>query len=256
MITNHRVAALARAEAVLLRRNPSALAGALVGPLSLVLIPLANSPAPGSEGNPGAGAELLVGLTTFSLILGVYYNLVTALVARRDEFVLKRLRTGEIADAEILLGTAAPGVLIAWGQIGIGVVAGFLLLDLRAPDNPAWLLLAGVGLVAGTALCILLAAAVTAVTGTVETAQLTATPLLVLSLTFSGALFPLADLPGVWPWITQCLPLSPVVDLVRLGLTGSPSSGDAVPRAVLILGLWFVAGAWSVRRWFRWEPRR
>jgi ABC-2 type transport system permease protein len=263
MITSRRVAALARAEAVLLRRNPSALLGALAGPVTLVVIPLAGSS--GSGRAPDAGAQLLVGLTAFTLILGVYYNLVTALVARREEFVLKRLRTGEIGDEEILLGSAAPGVAIAWAQIGLGVLVGVLLLDLTTPADPAWLLVAVLALLAGTALCVLLAAAVSTVTGTVETAQLTATPLLILSLSFSGALIPLDELPGWLHRIAHGLPLTPVVDLVRLGLTGTTASGATIAGdglfvpvvlPVLILGGWFVATAWVVRRWFRWEPRR
>jgi len=265
MITNRRVAALARAEAVLLRRNPSALAGALIAPLILVLVPFSNSPVPGQEGIPGTGALLVVGLTAFTLTLGVYYNLVTALVARREEFVLKRLRTGEISDAEIIVGTAAPGVAIAWGQIALGLVAGFVLLDLGTPANLAWLLLAVLALAAGTALCVLLAAVVTAWTSTVEMAQLTATPLLILSTSFSGALFPLGDLPEPLQRISQALPLTSVVDLVRLGLTGTTATGDAVTLAssfspailpVLILAAWLGAGVWATRRWFRWEPRR
>ena len=46
----------------------------------------------------GAGCEgaiLLTGLVAFVLLSAVYCNLVTALVARREQLVLKRLRTGE-----------------------------------------------------------------------------------------------------------------------------------------------------------------
>jgi ABC-2 type transport system permease protein len=254
MIVKPRILALARAEAVLLRRNPSGLAGALVGPALLAMMPLVNS-VPGTEGIPGTGALLMIGLITFTLTLSVYYNLVTALVARREEFVLKRLRTGEISDAEIIAGTAAPGVAIAWGQIALGLLIGVLLLDLGWPADPAWLLVALLGVVAGTALCVLLAAAVTTLTSTVEMAQLTASPLLILSLVFSGASLPVADLPEPLSRIAQGLPLTPVVDLIRFGLTGTASIQDVV-LPVLVLGAWFAVGAWIVHRWFRWEPRR
>src|SRR4051794_14815702 len=253
MITSRRVAALARAEAALLRRNPSGLAGALIGPVLMALIPFTNSSGPGPL--PGAGALLVTALSAFTLLLGVYYNLVTALVARREEFVLKRLRTGEISDGEIITGTAAPSVVLAWAQIAVGVVIAAVLLDLQLPADPAWLLIALLGVAAGTALCVLLAAAVTTLTGTVEMAQLTATPLLVLSLCFSGGVIPLADLPEPLHRIAQVLPLTPVVDLVRFGLTGTQPLGDVV-LPVLILAGWFAAGGWVVRRWFRWEPRR
>lgn len=255
MITRRRIGALARAEAVLLRRNPSALVGALIGPLILALIPFTNSQTPGSGGMPGAGAMLVIGFTAFSLDLSVYYNLVPALVARREEFVLKRLRTGEIGDTEIIVATATPGVAIAWAQIAIGMIAGVLFLDLGMPADPAWLLLALLAVAAGTVLCVLLAAAVTVLTSTVEMAQFTATPLLILTPSLSGALFPLSDLPEWLSRIAQFLPMTPVVDLVQLGLTGTSSIQDVV-LPVVVLGAWIAAGAWAVRRWFRWEPRR
>jgi ABC-2 type transport system permease protein len=250
MITTRRIACLARAEAVLLRRNPSALGGALIAPLTLAVVPFSNPEASGLAGS-GTAVVLVVGLTAFTLILGVYYNLVTALVARREEFVLKRLRTGEIGDAEILAGTAAPAVLIAWAQIALGIVVGFALLDLEMPTNPG-LVLVGVGL--GTAACILFAAAVTVVTSTVEMAQLTATPVLFVSLIFSGAMFPLDTLPDPLARLAGGLPLTQVVDLVRIGLVGASPGEAAVP--VLVLGAWLMAGTLVVRRWFRWEPRR
>ena len=61
------------------------------------------------------------------------------------------------------------------------------------------------------------------------------------------------------------MPLTPVVDLLRLGLTGTTSDGASVDLVgsfgpavlpVLILTAWVAAGIWATRRWFRWEPRR
>ena len=257
-----RMASLARAETVLLRRNPAALGSALIAPLPVALVTFTNSEVPGEIGAAGVGAVLVAGLTVFTLMLGVYYNLVTALVARREDFVLKRLRTGEIRDAEIILGTAAPAVAIAWAQVAIAVAVGFAFLDLHMPTNP---ILALGGVVLGTVLCALLAAAVTIVTSSVEMAQLTATPLLVLSLTFSGAMIPLELLPEPVNRLSQGLPLTPVLDLVRLGLTGTTPSGEVVDlggsfvAAVLplvIIAAWLFAGTWILRGRFRWEPRR
>ncbi len=77
----------------------------------------------------------MIGLCLFALTLGVFATVVATLVARREEFVLKRLRTGQAGDLEILLGTSASAVLIAWAQIGIGLGIGFWFLDLRAVSN-------------------------------------------------------------------------------------------------------------------------
>jgi ABC-2 type transport system permease protein len=118
---------------------------------------------------------------------------------------------------------------------------------------------------AGYVLALLLAAAVAMVTSSVEMAQLTATPLLILSLTFSGAMIPLETLPEPLSGLARGVPLTPVVDLVRLGLTGTTPAGDVVGLGgsftaavgpIVILGVWLTVAGWLVRGRFLWEPRR
>jgi ABC-2 type transport system permease protein len=255
-----RVAALARGEALLLRRNPIALLTALATPVAMVLATRASVPE--RAGDLGEGAGVVTSLTAFALLFVVYYNLVTALVARREELVLKRLRTGEIGDAEILAGTAAPAVAIAWGQILVGALVAITAFGMGPPTNPLLVLTA---IVLGTAVFVLLALASTALTRNVEMAQLTTTPVLIAPLALSGLLFPVDLLPEPLQRLGQVLPLTPVVDLLRLGLTGTTSQGTGVDLAasfgpavvpLLVLVGWVVAGVWATRRWFCWDPRR
>src|SRR5580692_2927454 len=177
----HRVAALARAEGVLLRRNRIALLTALALPVAMVYS-LKASGVLDAGGSRGVGAALLTGLTVFALLLPVYYNLVTALVARREELVLKRLRTGEATDAEVLAGTAAPAIAIAWAQVAVAAIAAVAIFGMAAPANIALMLAA---LVLGTAAFTLLAAVSATVTRTVELAQVTTLPVLLVPLAFS-----------------------------------------------------------------------
>ncbi len=226
--SSYRVAALARAEGILLWRNRLALLNAVILPAALAGS-LKSFGGLGASGAHDFGAMLLTGLTAFALLIAVYYNLVTAMVARRKELVLKRLRTGEAAEGEILAGTAAPAIAIAWAQIAVAAVTA-------------------------------------AVTRTVQLAQVTTMPALWLPLVFSGLLFPLAMLPGPLRWVAEALPLTPVVELLRLGLTGTTAAAGhhlglaasfgAAAAPVLVLAAWTIAGAWAARRWFRWEPRR
>jgi ABC-2 type transport system permease protein len=255
-----RIASLARAEALLLRRNPIALLNAAALPVVMVLF--VRTSLPNGAGSGGVGAQVVTTLTAFTLIVGVYYNLVTALVARREELVLKRLRTGETSDAEILAGTAMPAVALAWGQILIGVLAAATVLGVGMPANPGLVLVA---VVLGTAVFVLLAAVSTALTRTVEMAQVTTMPVLLVPTILSGAIFPLEDLSDPLQHLANVLPLTPVVDLLRLGLTGTTRDGASVDLVgsfgpavvpVLILAAWVAAGMWATRRWFRWEPRR
>ncbi len=260
--SSHRVAALARAEGILLWRNRLALLNAVILPAALVGS-LKSFGGLGASGAHDFGAMLLTGLTAFALLIAVYYNLVTAMVARREELVLKRLRTGEATDGEILAGTAAPAIAIAWAQIAVAAVAAVAVLGLNPPANAA---LVPVALILGTAVFVLLAAVTAAVTRTVQLAQVTTMPALWLPLVFSGLLFPLAMLPEPLRWVAEALPLTPVVELMRLALTGTTAAGGhhlglaasfgAAAAPVLVLAAWIIAGAWAARRWFRWEPRR
>ena len=120
-------------------------------------------------------------------------------------------------------------------------------------------------LAGGTAVFVLLAAVSTAVTRTVEMAQVTTLPGVLVSLAFSGLLFPLTSLREPLRSAASVLPLTPVVDLLRLGLTGTAADGHhlglgatfgAASVPVLVLAAWIAAGTWAARRWFRWEPRR
>jgi ABC-2 type transport system permease protein len=73
-------------------------------------------------------------------------------------------------------------------------------------------------------------------------------------------------LPEPLRWVAEALPLTPVVELMRLALTGTTAAGGhrlglaasfgAAAAPVLVLAAWTIAGAWAARRWFRWEPRR
>src|SRR4051795_13393856 len=118
-----RVLALAAAETRLLLRNRTAV-------MSSVLLPLAVVGAVGaitvSNGGKVDGPGLMVSAIGVTLTFVTFYNLVTTFVARREELVLQRMRTGELTDAEVLLGTAAPTLLVTAIQVvlvAVGVVA-------------------------------------------------------------------------------------------------------------------------------------
>jgi ABC-2 type transport system permease protein len=255
-----RFAALAWAEGVLLRRNRIALLTAVALPAALVLWLRSSSLDAG--GPRGMTAAMLVTwLAAFALLAAVYYNLVTAMVARREERVFKRLRSGEITDAEILAGTATPAVAIAWVQVAVSAVAAVAASGMDLQANA---LLVPAAVLLGTTVFVLLAAVTTVVTRTVELAQVTTLPVLMISLVFSGMLFPLATLTEPLRSVARALPLTLVVELMRLGLTGTAADGHHLGLAatfgaavipVLVLAAWIAAGTWAARRWFRWEPR-
>lgn len=254
-----RIRSLGGAELLLFWRNRTALFNALGVPVGIA-VALGSADVDGGE--LSGNAFLMTGLCGVLLLLAVYYNLVTAYVARREELVLKRLRVGELTDAEILTGTASPSVAVALVQIVLVVIGGGLFLGLPMPVNGV-VLLAGVA--GGVLVCVLLAAASAIFTRTAETAQVTTLPILLVCMLGSGIVVPTAQLPDNLAGVLRLLPLSPAMELLRLGwlgTTGSAAPADfvsvfavaAAPGGILLV--WIAIGIVVVRRWFRWEPRR
>lgn len=251
--TAGRLAALGRAEVALLVRNRTALFVALLMPAGMVggLRSTLGQFELDGTGLSRQGA-LLTGALGLVLLLVVYQNLTPAFVARREELVLKRLRTGEVSDLEIVAGTALPAAALALAQCALLLVAGAVFLGTGAPERPE-LLVAGV--LVGTVLMTALAAATSALTRTVESSQITTMPLFMVSLIGSGMFVPLDVLPERLASVCELLPMSGVMRLVQAGLTGRVDA-DELTGAVGCALAWTVVSVFAVRRWFRWEPRR
>jgi ABC-2 type transport system permease protein len=198
------------------------------------------------------GTVMLTAAIGSSFLFAVYTSLVSAYVARREELVLKRLRTGELGDAEILTGTALPAVCVGLAQAVVLSVGCAVLLDAGVPRAPYLTVL---GVSAGLVLCAALAAVTASLTRTVESAQVTALPLVLVSMVGSGIAVPTEVLPDRLASVCELLPLSPAVRLVRGGWTGQLGGYEAL-GAVATAVAWTALAVFAVRRWFRWEPRR
>jgi ABC-2 type transport system permease protein len=257
--SRRRVLALAAAEIRLLLRNRTAAVYSVLGPVVLLgsVAAIARSNGIALDG-PGFVASAI----GIALTLVAYYNLVTTFVARREELVLQRMRTGELTDGEILLGTAAPTLLVTVVQVLVAAVGVVALGEWSAPVDVVLPLLALLG---GGALMVVLAAASTSFTRTVEAAQFTTLPLVLAATLCSGLLVELSGFPEPVAEVFRFLPLTPVIELSRLGLVGETWSGQAVdtagawaaaPVPLAVLAGWLVVGAVVARRVFRWAPRR
>ncbi|MER5885961.1 ABC transporter permease [Streptomyces sp. NPDC001941] len=248
-----RLAALGRAELTLLVRNRTALFVGLLMPPGMVLV--TKSALNGMDlGKAGLnlGQALVISGIGLALVLVVHLNLVSAYVSRREELVLKRLRTGELSDREILAGTALPSVGLALAQVVLVSVAGIAFLDAGAPQRPELLL---VGLALGVVLLVALSAATAVVTRTTESAQVTTLPMFFVSMFGSGLLIPLDVLPDKVASVCELLPLTGAMTLVRAGWAGGVGGGELLGAAGTALA-WTVLAVFAVQRWFRWEPRR
>ncbi|MFE9538484.1 ABC transporter permease [Streptomyces sp. NPDC006691] len=248
-----RMRALARAELTLLGRNKSTLFTVLLLPamLTVSMYGTVTSVDLGKQGL-NAGTVLLPGSLGFALLFALYSPLVGIYVVRREELVLKRLRTGELHDWEILAGAALPALLIALAQSALLVVGCSVWLHVPLPR--AWWL-AAVGLLLGIAVTGALAGATAAVTRTAEAAQIAVMPLMLVSTAGSGLIVPTGLLPDKVAAVCDVLPLTPVIQLIRGGWTGGAGAGDVL-RELLVVVVWTLIAVLVVRKRFHWEPRR
>lgn len=260
-----RLRALGRAELLLLARNRSALFSALVVPLLMLWALHDSLPRhySGRAADLATAPVLASGSIGVVLLVVLYSTLVPAFVARREDLVFKRLRTGQLLDLEILGGTALPVAVIALVQCAVLIGVSTLAFGVRAPRNALLLALA---VLLGFVLAVAFAAVTSIWTRTTEMAQLTTVPLLIVSVAGSGLVLPLAAMPHGMAAVCKWLPLTPVMELVRLAWLGS-ANGAAKPlgaaaswsAAVPYLGaalIWAAVAQHLLRRWFRWEPRR
>lgn len=261
--TARRLLALGRAEATLLLRNRTALFTAVVLPVVLIgsLRSILKQQA---ENTPGLDIDsmLVYGAVGMVLAFVVYYNLTAAYVGRRGELVLKRLRTGEAGDLEILLGTAVPSLALGLLMAALIGVGGSIGLHLAVPVNPLLML---AGLVLTLATMIALAALSSAFTKTVESAGITTLPVMLVMQFGSGLFVPLEVMPSQLADVCRLLPTTPAFQLIRVGWFGTDGSaaptdflgswGAAAPH--LVTGtVWLGLAVWGAVRYFRWEPRR
>ncbi|MFJ9177044.1 ABC transporter permease [Streptomyces sp. NPDC102360] len=247
-----RLRALARAEFTLIGRSKGVLFTAVFVPL---VLPFSVAQYVDRDGLRDAGlnigSTMLTAAVAFSLLFAVYSSLVSVYAARREELVLKRLRTGELRDPEILAGAAVPSVVIGLVQCVVMAVACSTVLDAGAPEAPQ---LAVLGLLLGIPLCVALAAFTTAFSRSVESAQVAAMPMLLISMIGSGATVPLEILPDKVASVCELLPLTSALTLVRGGWSGNLSGGETV-QAIAIAVAWIVVAVFAVQKRFRWEPR-
>ncbi|MFD3521724.1 ABC transporter permease [Streptomyces sp. NPDC058653] len=248
-----RLSALGRAELALFVRNRTMLFMALFMPIMLIFSTKASLQNVDLGGTGLSITEVaLTGGIGMVLLMVVYMNLTSAYTARREELVLKRLRTGEVADREILTGTALPSGALALVQCVLLVVVGVAVLDVSSPKRPELLVL---GVLVGIGLMAALAAASAGFTRTVESAQISTLPMLLISAMGSGLFVPLEALPDKVASVCEVLPMTGVVTLVRAGWLGGASGGDLLTAGLNTL-VWTALAVFAVKQWFRWEPRR
>jgi ABC-2 type transport system permease protein len=252
-ISPQRIAGLSLINARLVARNRLTLIYALalpLLPLGLLLV--------GDDRSSSAGANVVTTALMMAALFPVYASLLSQFVTRRDELVLKRLRTGESTDADILVSLALPGLVVGV-TTSVLVVPIAVALGQNPPLSP---LLYALTVVVTLLLFVAFALWTGTWTRNAEVAQLTSMPVIVLVVLGQIATaFP----EDVRRW-TDLTPGAAMTDLVRVSWFGFETGGTdrtlglgdtwaAAGEPLLVLGAWTVVAVFLARRSMRWEPR-
>lgn len=233
--TLRRIVGITKANALLMTRNRLTMIYAFFFPLLPLLLAIPSDLATAAS----SSAYVLL----MAWLFPVYYNLLSMVVTRRDELVLKRMRTGEARDHEILLGMALPG----WGVVlatGVVAIAASSALAGVVPGNAAVLVLA---ILAGAIMFTALALWTASWTRNAEAAQITSLPVLAVALVGNFALL----LPDPFSDYARYSPTGALGSMIEFGWTGS---GEVLLPLVAAV-LWTLASLEIARRSMRWEPR-
>lgn len=255
-----RFSSLARAEWLQFRRNKTLLVMATVFPLGIPLLLFFIG-----DGNAMQAANSFDMFVFYTLTFVQFYTVLSMATTRRDERVLKRLRTGEARDLEILAAICAPGAILA---IAFSIVIVPLMMVLGAP-MPVNLVLIIVAVLLGLALFSALALVTSAFTKNAEAAQITSFPVLAIAILGLGTFRPMLG-EGIVRDIVSFTPYAAISDLVGLGWAGATFEdllAGAAPlgftevfteagQPLLVLVVWTIIALYGAKATMRWDSHR
>ena len=202
------------------------------------------------DGVPSADV-LLAGMFGYGAVNTAFGGLAIILVGRREQGILKRLRSTPLPPATYIAAVLLSTLLVFALQALALLVLGMLAFDASAPENPlgfAGAVVLGVagfaGLGVGAAALIRSAEGVSAVVNVI-----------ILPMAFlSGSFGPRTELPAFLNAIADVLPLTYFLDIVD-GVYLDGDSLFADRGAVAIVAAWGLAGLVVALRRFSWVPR-
>ena len=223
--------ALAKAETTQFLRNKTLLSMGLIFPIGVGLI--SQQLAQGGEDRLIAATSMEV-FFLITLMFVQFYSVLSMATTRRDERVLKRLRTGEALDGEIMLAISTPGALLSI----ILTVLMIAVLAIQAGEMPNSTVLLFIGLVLGLVVSTALAFLTSRMTSNAEAAQMTSLPVMVLAMLSQSPLLLL--LPDCARETVEFTPFALVGQVTFIDWAGAPlaklTSGGEIIQGFAVYG--------------------
>lgn len=237
-----------RAQQLLFWRNREAAFFSFLFPiLLLVLI----GSVYGDEPIEGVSAPtfLLIGLLGYGVSANAFAALAITLVIRREAGLLKRVRGTPLGPGTYLAAVIGSTVIVIALEVVSQLLLGVYLLDAHWPERPLYFVFAiGLGAAAFAALGI----AVTTAVRTAEGSSAVVNAIYLPTAFISGVFFSTEEMPAFLQAISEVLPLTYFLDLIRASFV----EGEGFePSAIAAVVVWGLLGLVVALRGFRWEPR-
>ncbi|MGH3037395.1 MAG: ABC transporter permease [Gaiellaceae bacterium] len=196
-----------------------------------------------------APTYLLVGLLGYGVAANAFAGLAITLVVRREAGLLKRVRGTPLPPGTYLAAVIGSTVVVIGLQVVAQLLLGVFVLDADWPERPALFVLV---ILTGSAAFAALGIAVTTVVRTADGSSAVVNAIYLPAAFISGVFFSTEEMPAILEAISEILPLTYFLDLVRASFVPGESFAPSALAAVLV---WGVFGAVVAVRMFRWEPR-
>jgi ABC-2 type transport system permease protein len=238
-----------RAQQLLFWRNREAAFFSFLFPIILLLVlgSVYSEPIEGVK----ASTYLLVGLIGYGIAATAFAGLAITLVVRRETGVLKRVRGTPLGPGTYLGAVIGSEVIVIALQVVAQLLVGRLLFDADWPRAPGSFALA---VALGAAALAALGVAVTALVRSAEGSSAVVNAIYLPMAFISGAFFSTQEMPGFLEAISEILPLTYLLDVIRSTFVAGEGLGSSTGD-VAGIAVWGIVGLVMAVRMFRWGPR-
>jgi ABC-2 type transport system permease protein len=195
---------------------------------------------------------IVPGIAGLSVMSATFISLAYNLTTLRERGILKRLRGTPLPPGAYLAGLGGNAVANAVLQVALVIVVGHWVFDVAWPTE--WVSLfvfLAVGVICFASLGVALSHAIP----NPESAPAYVNAVFLPQILIAGVFYDEKDAPQFIRDIAEVLPLKHLID----GLSGAMVHGEGLTdhwTALLVLGIWTVAGVVIAVRGFSWEARR
>jgi ABC-2 type transport system permease protein len=198
-----------------------------------------------------AATYLLVGLLGYGVAATAFASLAITLVIRREAGLLKRIRGTPLRPATYLTAVIGSMVIVIALQVVAQLLIGVYLLDARWPAAAGSFAFA---ILLGAAAFAALGVAVSGIVRTADGSSAVVNAIYLPMAFISGAFFSTREMPAFLEAISEVLPLTYLLDVIRTTFIDGEGLGSSTGPLAAV-AVWGIFGLAVAVRMFRWEPR-